>query len=104
MLAKMDVESAFRIIPVHPADHHLLGMEWGGQLYIDTSLPFGLRSAPKIFNAAADALQWITARGYLYLALPRIVDDFLVAGKRGKSASIAKHSPQTMRNFRHSTG
>ena len=47
LLAKIDVESAFRNVPVHPNDRHLLGMKWNDQLYIDTVLPFGLRSAPK---------------------------------------------------------
>ena len=34
-------------------------MKWQGALYIDCVLPFGLRSAPKIFNTVADALQWV---------------------------------------------
>ena len=40
-LAKLDIQSAYRIIPVHPADRHLLGMQWRGQIYVDTVLPFG---------------------------------------------------------------
>ena len=35
MLAKIDIKSAFRLIPVHPADRHLLAMSWRGALYID---------------------------------------------------------------------
>ena len=77
-LAKLDVESAYRIVPVHPTDRLLLGMQWRGELYIDTTLPFGLRSAPKIFNALADALLWIFGtygiKGIHYL------DDFLLFG------------------------
>ena len=30
-----------------------------GFRYVDASLPFGLRSAPKIFTVVADALQWV---------------------------------------------
>ena len=56
---KIDIKSAFRLIPVHPADRHLLAMSWRGALYIDTCLPFGLRSAPRLFNIAADLLEWI---------------------------------------------
>ena len=59
LLAKIDIDSAFRNIPVHPHDRHLLGMIWDNQLYVDTVLPFGLRSAPKIFNAIACGMQWI---------------------------------------------
>ena len=58
-LAKADIQSAYRVIPVHPQDRILLGMKWQGNVYVDAALPFGLRSAPKIFNAVADALEWI---------------------------------------------
>ena len=47
---KIDIKSAFRLIPVHPADRHLLAMEWNGNIFIDTCLPIGLRSASKLFN------------------------------------------------------
>jgi len=52
-MAKFDIESAYRLVPVHPDDRLLLGMKWREFLYVDTTLPFGLRSAPKIFNAVA---------------------------------------------------
>ena len=48
-LAKIDIKSAYRLIPVHPADRCYLGMDWKGRIYIDGMLPFGLCSAPKIF-------------------------------------------------------
>ena len=46
---------------------------------MDDNLPFGLRSAPKLFNALADAVKWcVHAEGvpdvYHYL------DDFAVVG------------------------
>ncbi len=53
-LIKLDLKDAYRIVPVHPADYTLLGITWQGQLYLDRALPFGLRSAPKLFNAVAD--------------------------------------------------
>jgi hypothetical protein len=49
LLAKIDIKSAYRLIPVHPHDRKYLGMLWKGNLYIDAMLPFGLRSAPKIY-------------------------------------------------------
>ena len=55
-MAKIDVESAYNIIPVAPADRHLLGMCWQNQLFIDAALPFRLQSAPIIFNSVADVL------------------------------------------------
>lgn len=61
-LVKADVKEAYRMIPIHPDDHHLLGVRWGKSFFIDSVLPFGLRSAPKIFSAVADAAQWILAQ------------------------------------------
>ena len=58
LLAKLDLQSAYRAVPIHPLDQSLLGTKWDGALYRDTALPFGLRSAPKIFTAVADALAW----------------------------------------------
>ena len=74
-LAKVDIESAFRLIPVRPHDRPLQAMQWQDQIYIDPMLPFGLRSAPKIFNAVADALHWhLTRQGITHLF--HYLDDF----------------------------
>lgn len=63
-LSKLDIKDAYRIVPVHPDDWPLLGMRWKDKYFVDTRLPFGLRSAPKLFTALADAAQWlIQARG-----------------------------------------
>ena len=59
LLAKIDIKSAFRLLPVHPADRNLLAMQWGSSIYIDGCLPFRLCSAPKLFNIMADLLSWI---------------------------------------------
>ena len=56
LLAKIDIKNAFCLLPVHPADCHLLVMEWNNGVYIDTCLLFDLRSAPKLFNILADLL------------------------------------------------
>ena len=56
LLAKLDIRSAYRLVPVN---RRHLGVEWQGARYVDVSLPFGLRSASKIFRAVADALQWV---------------------------------------------
>lgn len=57
-LAKIDIRATYRLVPVAPRDRLLLGMKWRGQLYVDAMLPFGLHSAPKLFNAVADTLEW----------------------------------------------
>ena len=78
-LAKIDIKNAFRLLPVHPADRHMLGMKWRNQVYIDACLPFGLRSAPKLFNVLADLLSWILQNKGVSPLL-HYLDDFLTLG------------------------
>ena len=76
LLVKADIKEAYRMIPVHPQDQLLLGVKWNDSYYVDRMLPFGLRSAPKIFSAVADGLQWIlTQRGITNLL--HYLDDFV---------------------------
>ena len=79
LLAKIDIKSAFRLIPVHPADRHLLAMEWKGATYVDTCLPFGPCSAPKLFNVLADLLEWILLHLGVSVLL-HYLDDYLTMG------------------------
>ncbi len=55
-LVKADVKAAYRNVPVHPRDRWLLGMRWEGAMFVDGTLPFGLRSAPLIFTALGDEI------------------------------------------------
>ena len=78
----MDIKQAYRMVPVHPQDRRLLGMRWEGSMYVDKILPFGLRSAPLIFSAVADALQWILRqKGVSFVE--HYLDDFITLGKPG---------------------
>ena len=88
ILAKFDVQGAFRTVPVHPEDRWLLGMKWYDEVNVDKVLPFALSSAPKVYNAVADALLWMLSRidgidGMNYL------DDFLLFGKPDSSQFAA---------------
>ena len=79
LLAKIDIKHAFRLLPVHPIDCHLLAMCWRNQIFVDTCLPFGLRSAPKLFNILADLLSWILEQ-HGVTRLLHYLDDFLLMG------------------------
>ena len=76
LMGKVDIKSANRIIPVHPSDRHLLGMFWQGDYYPDLALPFGLRSAPAIFNSLADLLHWCLLNSWNVLDLLHYLDDY----------------------------
>ena len=56
---RTQIKSTFCLIPIHPADRHLLGMKWKEYTFIDTCLPFGLRSAPKLFNVLGDQIMGV---------------------------------------------
>ena len=73
--AKIDIKSAFRLLPVHVDDRHMLGVLWNGGVYIDTCLPFGLRSAPKLFNIVAEFLAWIAQQNNVSFLI-HYLDDF----------------------------
>lgn len=79
MLAKMDIKQAYRNIPVHPNDRIYLGMQWNGSVYVDAVLPFGLRSAPLLFSAVADALLWMMHRNGGTIIF-HYLDDFITVG------------------------
>ena len=67
LLGKMDVKEAFRLVPVHPSDRLLLGMVWKGC------------TAPLLFTALADALEWvIRKRGVNWVF--HYIDDFIFVG------------------------
>ena len=76
-LAKFDIKSAFRLIPVHPDDWELLGMHWNNSL--DTVLPFDLHSAPFLFNQIANGLEWILKSHGIPVLLHYLNDFFIIA-------------------------
>ena len=80
-LAKVYIKCAYRNVPVHPEDRWLTGMLWR-ESFIDFALPFGLRSAPKIFTALADAADKITRQEGVEFVI-HYLDDFLVMGRPG---------------------
>jgi len=83
-LFKVDIKSAYRCIPVRPADWCLLGGRWNGKLYFDMSLPFGMRSSCACWECYSSAAEWIARRVcHLQSRLIHYIDDYLgvVQGK-----------------------
>ena len=92
LMAKLDLKAAYRHVPVHPDDQSLLAIRWGGATYIDTALPFGLCSAPKLFIAMADGLAWcMMCEGVSYFL--HYLDDFFFCPRQpdscGRSLQVA---------------
>jgi len=58
-------------------------MKWNKGIYIDSCLPFGLRSAPKLFNILADLYLWILHQQAASLTI-HYLDDYLTMGPAGQ--------------------
>ena len=65
-MAEVDIESAFRIIPVSPADRPFLGFKWRDKFYMDAVLPMGCSSSCAIFEAFSSSLHWIAENKLWY--------------------------------------
>ena len=90
ILVKHDLADAFRHIPIHPADWWLFGFEWQGKQFQERFLPFGLRTAPRIFNLFAEALHWILA-SKLTEAITHYLDDFLAVFTAAEAAEAQQY-------------
>jgi len=81
-LAKQDFESTFPHIPISPDDSPLLGFQWQNRYYSERFLPFGLRTAPYLFNLFAEVFHWILdselQRQNLAACTIHYLDDFLM--------------------------
>jgi hypothetical protein len=81
-LAKIDLESAYRSIPLHPSCYKLTGLKWRfsdnkkDTFIFDSRLPFGASRSCRIFQALTDSIvrmmarRNIVCRGY--------IDDFMI--------------------------
>ena len=85
-MAKVDLKSAYRAVPIHPSDWHVTGLKWtfSNQLrptyMVDTRLPFGASLSAQIFNDLSQAVCSIMhSKGYP--GTLSYLDDYLVTGK-----------------------
>ena len=82
LMAKLDLRSAHRMVPVHPDDQVLLGLKWNSNCYINQALPFGFHSAPKIFMVIADGLTWVLIRSGISNVLHYLNDFFFYSAHK----------------------
>jgi hypothetical protein len=76
-IIKKDLKDAFRMIAVAPHQRWLLGFQWQGRFYHENCLPFGLRTAPLLFNLLAEGLQWVLQSLLHWEHLAHYLDDFI---------------------------
>lgn len=76
LLIKLDVEAAYKQVPVRQEDWPLLGFMWKGKYYYERTLPFGLKSSCRLWDMYASALHHF----FQHMGVPIVIhyiDDFL---------------------------
>jgi hypothetical protein len=80
-MAKVDIEAAYRHVPIDPADWDKLAFTWPtgsiDDLYMDGYLQFGLMNACEVFNCVGRAIVQMMARRGFHCVIV-YVDDFIL--------------------------
>ena len=94
-MSKLDIKHAFRLMPVHPSQWHLLCYHFDGKWFVDLVLPFGLRSSPAIFCQFADLVRWVLDVCYKVPLVINYSDDFLQVS--GHDQGVAQQELDTIK-------
>ena len=83
-MAKVDIEAAYRHVPIDPYDWDLTAFCWPTDsledLYLDGYLQFGLKNACEVFNRIGRAIvRMMARRGFKCIVV--YVDDFIIICK-----------------------
>ena len=81
LMANRDLKSAFRLLPIHPDDFHLLGIKIDDKYYNDRMLPMGLSISCCLFEKISTFLHWLVCFKAINNTLDHYLDDFIFAGK-----------------------
>ncbi|XP_041438056.1 uncharacterized protein LOC121399992 [Xenopus laevis] len=82
LMAKVDIESAFRLLPLHPDSFKLTGCYFQGVFYVDMCLPMGCGISCSFFEAFSTFLHWLLYKRSGSSAIAHYLDDFLIVGPR----------------------
>lgn len=88
LMAKRDIKSAFRLLPIHPDDFKLLGIKVDGEYFIDKMLPMGLSLSCALFEKFSTFIQWLIIYQTNIDSLEHYLDDFLFAGEKGSKTCL----------------
>jgi hypothetical protein len=82
---KLDVEAAYRQVPIRREDWPLLGFKWLGKWYYERCLPFGLKPSCRLWELYAAALHFFFERVGAPVVI-HYIDDFLFVVKSEREA------------------
>ena len=84
-LAKADIKSAFRLLPICPSDYELLGFTFQGQFYYDRCLPMGCSISCSLFEKFSSFLEYQVKQFSQSQFVTHYLDDFLFIGSSAAS-------------------
>ena len=85
LIAKADIEEAYRIVPMSPLEYPRLGFSWKGQFYFERVLVMGASSSVRIFETFSKSIQWILQSKLGVNHVSHIIDDFIFVGRSNSS-------------------
>ncbi len=87
VLAKTDIEHAYKLIPIHLQDIPALGLRWYADWLWDCTLPMGSRSGFAIFESFSEAIQFLSeAQGCGNMS--HVFDDFLMVSTNKQISDV----------------
>lgn len=81
LMAKADIKSAFRLLPIIPSGFNSLGFYFDGMYYFDKCLPMGFTLSCFYFESFSTFLNWVVDRDIGNAGSLHYLDDFLFVGK-----------------------
>lgn len=85
-LVKVDIKSAFRLLPIHPGDFDLLGMFVEDMFFVDKALPFGCSISCSLFEKFSTFLEWCVKQSSQSHDVIHYLDDFCGGGATSEQA------------------
>ena len=86
-LIKVDIQSAFRLLPLHPQDFNLTGMQHKGLYFVDKALPFGCSISCALFEKFSTFLEWCAKLVSGSNNIIHYLDDFCGCSRTWEEAS-----------------
>lgn len=80
LMAKLDIESAFRLLPLHPDSFKFMGFCVDGLFYVDRCLPMGCAVSCSYFEKCSTFLHWCISEYTGQCGVAHYLVDFLFVG------------------------
>lgn len=81
LLAKLDIKSAFHLLPIHPSAFNSLGFVLQGEYFFDKGLPTGCSLSCSYFELFSTFLEWVLCYRSGSFSCLHYLDDFLFVGR-----------------------